>query len=218
MISVLINKEKFNIPTSWSDVMYSQWTKIQNETDEIKILSIISTIPVELLENFNQKQLDKIGIVLNFLQTPIDFKEIGKPITPIDIKRQSWGKRIEAEQLLRNKADDINGIVKCYELDINYPIIEVFEMVLDIIEQLKLIIETEAKELSVEPTREQKLAGVSMYDEFGVMNTIRAVAQGNILNFDKVLEIEYNVVFMYLKMAKTDSIFQTNYQKVLNKK
>ena len=92
------------------------------------------------------------------------------------------------------------------------------EMVLDCIEQLKEIIETESKELSIEPTREQRLAGVSMYDEFGIMNTIRAVAQGNILNFDKVLEIEYNVVFIYLKMAKTDSIFQTNYQKVLNKK
>lgn len=218
MISVLINKEKFNIPTSWSDVMYSQWTKIQNEKDEIKILSIISTIPVELLENFNQKQLEKIEALLIFLQTPFDFDNIGKPVNPIDIKRQSWGKRIEAEQLLRNKADDINGIVKCYDVDMNCPIIEVFKMALDIIEQLKEIIETEAKELSVEPTREQKLAGVSMYDEFGIMNTIRAVAQGNILNFDRVLEIEYNVVFIYLKMAKTDSIFQTNYQKVLNKK
>lgn len=218
MISVLINKEKFNIPTSWYDVTYKQWNEIQSETDEIKILSIISNIPIELLENFNKNQLEKIGIVLNFLQNEIDFKEIGKPLNPIDISRQSWGKRIEAEQILRNKSDDINGIVKCYEVDTNKPIIEVFEMVLDIIEQLKIIIETEAKELSVEPTREQKLAGVSMYDEFGIMNTIRAVAQGNILNFDKVLEIEYNVVFMYLKMAKTDSIFQTNYQKVLNKK
>jgi len=217
MISILINKEKFNTPTSWNDVMYSQWTKIQNEKDEIKILSIITNIPTDLLINFNQGQLEKIGVLLSFLQTPLDFDNIGKPVKPIDIKRQSWGKRIEAEQILRNKSDDIDGIVKCYKLQ-DMPIIEMFEMVLDIIEQLKEIIETEAKELSVEPTREQKLAGVSMYDEFGVMNTIRAVAQGNILNFDRVLEIEYNVVFIYLKMAKTDSIFQTNYQKVLNKK
>lgn len=217
MISILINKEKFNIPTSWADVMYKQWQQIQNETDEIKILSIITNIPTDLLINFNKGQLEKIEALLIFLQTPFDFDNIGKPVKPIDIKRQSWGKRIEAEQILRNKSDDIDGIVKCYKLQ-DMPIIEMFEMVLDIIEQLKLIIETEAKELSVEPTREQKLAGSSMYEEFGVMNTIRAVAQGNILNFDKVLEIEYNVVFMYLKMAKTDSIFQTNYQKVLNKK
>lgn len=217
MISVLINKEKFNIPTSWSDVMYSQWTKIQNETDEIKILSIITNIPTGLLTNFNQGQLEKIGVLLSFLQTPLDFKSIGKPTKPINIKMATWGQRIEAEQLLRNKSDDIDGIVKCYKLE-DMPIIEMFEMVLDIIEQLKIIIETEAKELSLPPTREQTMAGASMYEEFGVMNTIRAVAQGNILNFDKVLEIEYNVVFIYLKMAKTDSIFQTNYQKVLNKK
>lgn len=217
MISILINKEKFNIPTSWNDVMYSQWTKIQSETDDIKILSIITNIPTELLINFNQGQLEMISGLLSFLQTPLDFDNIGKPSNTINIKMKTWGQRIEAEQILRNKSDDIDGIVKCYKLA-DMPIIEMFEMVLDIIEQLKEIIETESKELSIEPTREQKLAGVSMYDEFGIMNTIRAVAQGNILNFDKVLEIEYNVVFIYLKMAKTDSIFQTNYQKVLNKK
>lgn len=217
MISVLINKEKFNIPTSWNDVMYSQWTKIQTETEEIKILSIITNIPTDLLINFNQGQIEKIGVLLSFLQTRLDFKSIGKPINPINIKLCTWGQRIEAEQLLRKKSDDIDGIVKCYKLN-DMPIIEMFEMVLDIIEQLKIVIETEAKELSVPPTREQTLAGALMYEEFGVMNTIRAVAQGNILNFDKVLEIEYNVVFIYLKMAKTDTIFQTNYQKVLNKK
>lgn len=218
MISILINKSKYEVPTSWYDVTYKQWNDIQSEKDELTMLSIITNIPIELLNNFTQNQLEKIGIVINFLQTPIDFKDISKPVNPIDIKRQSWGKRIEAEQVLRNKADDIDGIVKCYDVDINSPIIEVFEIVLDIIEQLKLIIETESKELSLPPTREQTMAGASMYEEFGVMNTIRAVAQGNILNFDKVIEIEYNVVFIYLKMAKTDSIFQTNYQKVLNKK
>lgn len=218
MISVLINKDKFNIPTSWYDVTYSQWNEIQNEKDELKLLSIISNIPIELLENFNKNQLEKIEIVLNFLQREIDFKEIGKPINPIDISRLSWGKRIEAEQILRNKTDDLNGIVKCYEVDTNKPIIEVFEIVLDIIEQLRMIVEKETKELHIEPTREQIMAGTSMYEEFGVMNSIRAVAQGNILNFDKVLEIEYNVVFMYLKMQKTDTIFQKNYQKILSKK
>lgn len=218
MISILINKTSYEVPTSWYDVTYKQWNEIQSEKDELKMLSIITNIPIEFLTNFNQKQLDKIGIVLNFLQTPIDFKDISKPVNPIDIKRYSWGKRIEAEQVLRNKADDINGIVKCYDLDVNCPIIEVFEMVLDVIEQLKLIIEKESIELHVEQTREQIMAGTSMYEEFGVMNSIRAVALGNILNFDKVLEIDYNTVFMYLKMQKTDSVFQTNYQKVLSKK
>ncbi len=218
MISILINKISYEVPTSWSDVTYKQWNDIQSEKDELTMLSIITNIPIELLNNFTQNQLEKIGIVINFLQTPIDFKDISKPVNPIDIKRQSWGKRIEAEQVLRNKADDINGIVKCYDVDINSPIIEVFEIVLDIIEQLKLIIETESKELHVEQTREQILAGSSMYEEFGVMNSIRAVALGNILNFDKVLEIEYNVVFMYLKMQKTDGIFQKNYQKAISKK
>lgn|SRR3972149_3087469 len=218
MISILINKISYEVPTSWYDVTYKQWHEIQSEKDELTMLSTITSIPIELLENFNQNQLDKVGIVLNFLQNPIDFKDIGKPKNPIDIKRQSWGKRIEAEQLLRNKIDDIDGIIKCYDVDINCPIIEVFELVLDIIEQLKLIIEREEKELNVEQTREQVAAGSSMYEEFGIMNSIRSVAQGNILNFDKVLEIEYNVIFMYLKMQKTDGIFQSNYQKLMSKK
>ena len=114
MISVLINKEKFNIPTSWNDVMYSQWTKIQSETDDIIILSIITNIPTDLLINFNQGQLEMISGLLSFLQTPLDFDNIGKPINPINIKMKTWGQRIEAEQILRNKSDDIDGIVKCY--------------------------------------------------------------------------------------------------------
>lgn len=218
MIGVIINKIPFNVPTSWYDVTYSQWQQIQNEKDELKILSVITNIPINLIEHFTTNQLNKVATLLLFMQTPIDLNAIDKPINPIDIKRCSWGKKIECEQLLKNNPNDIDGIIKCYELDIEQPIVEVYSMVLDIIEQLKAIIEREATELNVEQTREQVAAGSSMYEEFGVMNTIRSVAQGNILNYDKVLEIEYNVIFMYLKMAKTDTIFQTNYQKAISKK
>lgn len=218
MIAVIINKVNYSIPTTWSEVTYFKWQQVQTEKNPLKILSIITSIPLELLENFNQKQINKVELILNFIRTPINLKELGKPINPIDIKRQSWGKRIELEQLLRSKSDDINGVVNCYQLDVNLPIIEVFEQVMDIMNQFKDMIERENKELSITPTREQILAGCSMYDEFGVMNTIRSVALGNILNFDRVLEIEYNVVFLYLKMSRTDSIYQSNYQKVLSKK
>jgi hypothetical protein len=84
--------------------------------------------------------------------------------------------------------------------------------------QLKEVVQIEARELKTIPTNEQKSAGVDMFSKFGVMNTVKALANNDILNYEKVLKIEYNTVFVHLLMNKTEGIYQDNYRKILEQK
>ena len=86
------------------------------------------------------------------------------------------------------------------------------------ITQLKSILETEQNALHKEPTYEQKKAGVDMFNDFGVMNTIKALAGGDILKYEAVTKIEYNIIFTHMAMNKVQSEFEENYRKVLKQK
>lgn len=230
MIKVIINKEKFNIPTSWNDVNYSDWILTLNETDSYKIVSLITKIPLEYLKALPKQELDKIDFLLSFLKTDIDFQNYDIEIEKVDIFRESWGKKIEIQQLIEKQKENLlpylKDIIRIYiPVVVNQftdtdrdNIIYVFKLAYNLIEQLKVILDNEHEQLHVRPTSDQTNAGVDMYDAFGVMNTIRAVALGNILNFDEVLKVKYNVIFLYLKMNKTDGIFQENYRKILERK
>ena len=217
MISVIINKQKYNVPTSWDDVTYSQWLNTLNETDTLKLASFITDIPLNYLEALSDFQLNKIGYLLNFLKTEIDGN---CQIDVVDIRLDEWGKKIELQQLVEKNKDNLlpflKNIVKIYIQNDNDSIVYVYKMAFNLLDQLKKILEIESEQLHVRPTSEQINAGLDMFDEFGVMNTIKAVALGNILNFDNVLKIKYNVVFLFLKMSKTETIYQENYRKLLN--
>ena len=217
MISVIINKQKYNVPTSWDDVTYSQWLNTLNETDTLKLASFITDIPLNYLEALSDFQLNKIGYLLNFLKTEIDGN---CQIDVVDIRLDEWGKKIELQQLVEKNKDNLlpflKNIVKIYVQNDNDNIVYVYKMAFNLLDQLKQTLEIESEQLHVRPTSEQINAGLDMFDEFGVMNTIKAVALGNILNFDNVLKIKYNVVFLFLKMSKTETIYQENYRKLLN--
>jgi hypothetical protein len=106
---------------------------------------------------------------------------------------------------LKNSLDDV-FFVDLYSIAIAYT------------NQLKEVVEIEGRELKTNPTNEQKSAGVDMFSKFGVMNTVKALANNNILNYEKVLKIEYNTVFVHLLMNKTEGIYQDNYRKILEQK
>jgi hypothetical protein len=50
------------------------------------------------------------------------------------------------------------------------------------------------------------------------MNTVKALANNDILNYEKVLKIEYNTVFIHLLMNKTEGVYKENYRKILERK
>lgn len=84
--------------------------------------------------------------------------------------------------------------------------------------QLSDIVEREQTSLNKKPTVEQMRAGISMFDEFGVMNIVDTLAGGDVLKYDAILNLEYNTVFLKLRKSNVESIYQENYSKILAQK
>ena len=113
---------------------------------------------------------------------------------------------------------DLNRLIELKNSLDNVFFVDLYSAVIGYSQQLKTIVETEKKELKIETTNEQKSAGVEMFSKFGVMNTVKALANNDVLNYEKVLQIEYNTVFIHLLMNKTEGIYQENYRKILEQK
>lgn len=84
--------------------------------------------------------------------------------------------------------------------------------------QFNKILEDEQYKLYSEPDHEKKRAGIDNFNEYGVMNTIKALAKGDILKYDAVLEIEYQVAFIHMAMNKTQMDFDKEYSAILKNK
>jgi hypothetical protein len=158
-----------------------------------------------------------------------------------DIKEKEYGQKIYFQHSLTENKDDLEKMILesaliysqpyidkgVFELDRldelknsldNVFFVDLYSIAIAYSKQLKSIIDTEASELKSEPTYEQKIAGVDMFSRFGVMNTVKALASNDILNYDKVLRIEYNTVFIHLLINKTETKYQERYRKVLENK
>ena len=125
---------------------------------------------------------------------------------------------IYGQPYIDNTEFDLNRLIELKNSLDNVFFVDLYSAVIGYSKQLEDLIETEKKELHIEPTHEQKSAGVDMFSKFGVMNTVKALANNDILNYDKVLQIEYNTVFVHLLMNKTAGIYQDNYRKILQNK
>lgn len=220
----------FNIPTSWFDITVDQFNLLQDEKDENKVISILTGIDEWTFDHLSQKNQYQLSLLLSFIASPFDFDSIEVENIK-DIKKETFGQKVLLQQHLATDNHDLSTIVAIYSdnFDIDklderikevnkMPITYVYPLAKNYIEQITRIVNIENETLAVQPTSEQVRAGLSMFEEFGIMNTIRALADGNILNYDKILKIDYNTVYLHLKMSKCETMFQRNYQKIMSKK
>jgi len=226
MIKVKINKVEYSIKTSWNELTYGEYLNIVEAEDELTSVSILSSIPVDYLLRMDEESLNKLTACLSFMQ-----ELPSEEVEAKDIRESSFGQKI----LFQQKAKELSQMrvlgvaLAIYEYnykELEESLLEVFKLPftyvyclgLNYIEQLGKICEIEAEHLKSDVTNEQKRAGIDMFNEFEVMNTIDSLAGGNILNYEKVLEIDYNTVFIKLKMLKFASQYKENYAKIMSKK
>lgn len=221
----MVKLGKYNIPTSWADVTLFQFEKLTETDDEFELIELLAGIDKETAKNLSEKNVYQINLLLNFMATPPDLSELKEPTK--DITKETFGQKILAQQ-----AEDVATLVAIYEMpkfDMDKlefwikvmkhkPLYYVVGKANEYRKRLKEVLEREAKELTVQPKSDHLRAGIDMFNEYGVMNTVKALAGGNILNYEKVLKLEYSVVYLHLKMSKTESIFQDNYSEVLKRK
>ncbi len=252
MIKLVSKNKEYLIPSSWSDVTYQQYLDLQNEKNDLKILSILTKLPVETIKRLSPSSIEKIALVLGFINHPINLKDLTTPEYLItsnnikielikDIRTKSFGQKIYLHQLVKDNQEDIVNhlidivliysqeqitkksfdITKINELNYlfsNIFLVDLYSVAMFYIEQLKDILEVENETLSSQPTYEQRQAGIDMFNDFGVMNTIKALAGGDVTKYSEVEKIEYNIVYVHLLMNKTQGIFEDNYRKVMKNK
>lgn len=112
-----------------------------------------------------------------------------------------------------DKAEETKALIEQHIL-----FVDAYTLAVHYCKQLNEIVAVESTTLNVPPTAEQRAAGIDEYSKFGVMNTIRALAGGDILKANEVLHIEYSTVYSWLLMKKTDSTFDQRYSAVLQNK
>jgi len=76
--------------------------------------------------------------------------------------------------------------------------------ILWMIDEMKSINELENQYLRSDPDIKLLQAGINELDKFGLNNTLDNLAKGNILDYDKIRQLPYNVVFdkQYLEVTK----------------
>jgi hypothetical protein len=206
--------------------------------DKIQRLSEKSQFNLSVAISFISKPLK-----IEDYKAPEEFKINQRKKIPYvqDIKEKEYGQKIYFQHLLTEHSQDEQKIMEesvliysqpyidndRFELDRldqlknsldNVFFVDLYSIAIAYSKQLKNIIETEARELKVTTTYEQKMAGIDKFSRFGVMNTVKALANNNVLNYDKVLRIEYNTVFIHLLINKTETKYQENYRNILEKK
>ena len=184
-------------------------------------------------------QFTKIKFVPDEFEKPEHLLVNGKKIPYVkDIKEKTFGQKIYFQDVVNNNTNDLNSIlldivaifsqpyIDELEFDINKIdktkellkevfFVDLYSTAIGYLSQLKKIVEEEAKTLSVKPDNNQILAGVKMFERFGVMNTIKALANNDITKYAEIERLEYNTVYVHMQMNKVQKEFDENYRQVL---
>ncbi len=86
------------------------------------------------------------------------------------------------------------------------------------INQIKEILSKEKETLSAKYTSDELRAGFKKIDQFGIMNTIIAIAERFNYKFDEVLELDYVTVYIIMYRDKVKNDIQKKYYEILSKK
>ena len=237
-------KNKIEIPSNWNDLTVSQFKKIIASKSEEQIIEAITGIDYENSVQF----LPFIGFAKekfdsSTIESSYFFTFRNQTFEVPDIKQKSFGQKIIAQKIIKPQKDKDFEMQTAVDLVANYmmPIctkrkfdkeevnefkiklescsfIHIFEVFLNIADQLKSIIEKESKVLSFSPTTEQIQAGIKSFDILGEFNAIDNIAKGDPLKYEKLLELDYNTIFLKLLKSNLSSKFERKYNDVLRSK
>ena len=216
MIKFKTQIKDFNLPTSWSDIKFSDYLKLQssNEIQAIQILTGLNEVEILMLD------IEVITPYLEFLQDdPTKFEEsnyIDNIELPFDLGEQSYEKKILACRDISNVYEVIKlySGVDCLELDCEV----VFQAYCYLLNRLIKIIERDNERLKSEITIEQKMAGIDSFNELGDFNTIDMIAEKYNYTHEQVEQLPYNLIFLILLKQNISTKFEKNYSEIIKDK
>lgn len=140
---------------------------------------------------------------------------------PMLIKLPYWMVKVEIVTYL--KENNINELLhlfvehlKIKPKEIDYK--EIISFVLWIKDEVEKIYKLEEAYLSSPTDNDMLAAGVKELDELGELNVIDSLAQGNILKWEKIKQLPYEMVFEKLRKSTLESKINKAYHKVISQK
>jgi hypothetical protein len=216
MIKFKTQIKDFNLPTSWSDILFKDYLKLQssNELEALQILTGLNEVEILILD------IEVITPYLDFLQDdPTKFEEsnfIDNIELPFDLGQESYEKKILACRDISNVYEVIKlySGVDCLELDCEV----VFQSYCYLLNRLTKIIERDNERLKSDITIEQKMAGIDSFNELGDFNTIDMIAEKYNYTHEQVEQLPYNLIFLILLKQNISTKFEKNYSEIIKDK
>jgi hypothetical protein len=224
MVKIIINKkENYNLRIDFENLTFGEFLELRklNNTENRTIgqLSILAKMPIELAQKLNEYKIEQLKPFLEFLQDTetIKCKPLSEEITDIKVGNETWHKIEQVKMLLKDvePMDVADKIVSIYlPIDIKTMLMpEAISIVNYFFTEIKEFFAKFVRLNDYKPDNDELMAGVKQLDYLGYVNTLDALAQGNLLNYDGILNTNADTV--YTKLLKD---FETSeFGKRLNK-
>jgi hypothetical protein len=211
MVKIIINKkESYNLRIDFDNLTFGEFLELRklNNTENRTIgqLSILANMPIELVQKLNDFKIEQLKPFLEFLQDTetIKCKPLSEDITNIKIGNETWHKIEQVKMLLKDvePLDVADKIVSIYlPIDIKELLMtEALGIVNYFFTEIKEFFAKFVRLNDYKPDNDELMAGVKQLDYLGYVNTLDALAQGNLLNYDGILKTSADTV--YTKLLK----------------
>ena len=222
-------RKYISIPSSWDDLTYSQVMAMSKCEDDISVIKIATGL--------NEANSMQVLPYLQFLLEPISIDDeqpatMFNDIEICDIRTKSFGQKLMIQNEVKKctMKESICKIISIYFMEgkfhperINQEseklhqkgFLELYRVALNLINQLKEIIETENRMLKFSPTPEQQRAGIKEFEILGDFNVVDELSQAMRLTYQEVEDTNYNTIFAKLLKMNISAKFDKKYREIM---
>jgi hypothetical protein len=179
--------------------------KTENEVIESDVALNLQSVTAENFKRMVKygKSSDAIGIYKSKVFIELPYGTIKKDLPALQKKD--------------DPLETVKLILECQYDNVDLSYVEgndILRFLLWIKQQQEFIISIEKKHLYSEPEAEMLVAGIERLNEFGEMVTIDSLANGNILEHERIESLPYYQVYQKLKLDKIHREIQKAYNKI----
>lgn len=224
MVKIILNKkETYNFRIDYENLTFGEYCellKLNSEPNRTKSqIAILAKMELKQVQKLRPGVIEQLKPFLEFLQDSeaIRCKSLPQNIASINIGNETWHK-IEQVKMILKDTEPIQAmpqIVKVYiDLDLNELMMsEAMPIVNHFFSQIKDFFSKFVRLNDYKPSNDELMAGVRQLDYLGYVNTLDALAQGNLLNYDGILKTSADTVYTKLLKDFETSEFNKRLQK-----
>jgi hypothetical protein len=224
MVKIILNKkETYNLRIDYDNITFGEFlelrklNKIADRTNAQ--IAVLANMPLKKVNRLSPLAIEQVKPFLEFLEETetLKCKQLSEDISSIKIGDETWHKLEQVRMLLKDvePLDVADKIVAIYvDIDLTNKLMpEAMGIINYFFCEIKEFFAKFVRLNDYKPTNDELMAGVKQLDYLGYVNTLDALAQGNLLNYDGILKTSADTV--YTKLLK--DFEASEYAKRLNK-